>query len=91
MSMLDPAIVRIENLKAYLDQEGFEVVHGYWLKSEPYPVLFIRPKDEPQARPDLLLAPVCRCAHGLLAHGGHGQCLMVGCACKVYDPRKEQS
>jgi len=90
MTALDPAIVRIENLHAYLEEKGFEVVSGHWLRGQPYPVLYIRPKAQPAAAPDLLIAPHCRCAHSLAAHDGRGLCLVAGCACKVYDPRKER-
>ncbi len=87
MSILDPAIVRIENLHAWLRQSGFEVVSGHWLRGDPYPVLYIRPIERPHATPDLLIAPACKCQHGLITHDGQGMCLAVGCRCKVYDPR----
>jgi len=88
MTFLDPAIVRIENLNAYLREMGFEVVSGHWLRGEPYPVLYIRPKAQPAASPDLLIAPRCRCGHSLISHDQG--CLLVGCTCSVYDPRLER-
>lgn len=86
---MDASIVRIENLHAYLEERGFEVVSGHWLRGEHYPVLFIRPIAQPKAAPDLLLPPRCRCGHGLANHDGQSACLVAGCACRVYDPRKD--
>lgn len=88
MSILDPAIVRIENLNAYLEAQGLEVVRGSWFRGEPYPTLFVRPKGNKTAAVDVVIPPKCRCGHTLAGHDPDGgACLVGACACKVYDPR----
>lgn len=88
MSIIDPAIVRVENLQAWLRQSGYEVVSGEWLRGHSYPVLFVRPIEQPAGQPALLVPPICNCQHGLAVHDGRGgMCLAVNCACNIYDPR----
>ena len=85
--IVDPAIVRIENLRLYLEAHGLEVVHGSWFRGEPYPVLFVRPVGDKKAPLDVAIPPKCKCGHLLAGHDPDcGICLVGNCGCIVYDP-----
>ena len=67
----------IENLPAFLEAEGLEVVRGEWLRGSPYPVLFVRPKSPPAKR--------CTCGHGQIMHDLNvGICLAITCDCPYF-------
>ena len=75
---------KIENLHAFLAQEGLEVVQIEWGPGYSYPVLYVQPATPPSVE-------VCGfCGHAEVIHetdaAGKGACLAVDCACEVYCP-----